>query len=220
MAINTVSSKMSVPANGHITLYTCPADKSHALVDIDLFNTSTSNVTLKIAVTNKAYSALTPDDYILHDLLLSSVDNQVNISGIFVGKNEHIYIEANAAGVNARLSGIEETNVHVGKAGQLASATYVPNATPYQVYQATLPNTSSTSCYLNIYNPNTTSSNISIYISSNTTPTNDDLIFTTSVAPQQTICIDKLLVNQPEKLFLKVSDASVRVYLNGVVITS
>jgi len=220
MAINTVSSKMTVPANGYVTLYTCPADKSHALVDIDLFNTSTSNVTVKIAVTNKAHSALTPDDYILHDLLLSSVDNQVNITGIFVGKNEHIYVDANAAGINVRLSGIEETNVHVGKAGQLASNTYAPNATPYQVYQATIPNTSSTSCYLNIYNPNTTASNISIYVSSNTTPTNDDLIFTTSVGAQQTICIDKLLVNQPEKLFLKISDASVRVYLNGVVITS
>jgi hypothetical protein len=220
MAINTVSAKMAVPANGHATLYTCASDKSHALVDLDLVNTSSSNVNVKIALTNKPYTSVTTDDYILHDLLLSPQDNQVNISGIFVGKNENVYIEADASGVNARLSGVEETNSYVIASGQLASATYAPNTTPYQVYQATQATASSTSGYLNIYNPNSTTSNIVIYVSSNSTPVNDDIVFTGSVGASQTLCLSKLLVNQSEKIFITVSDASVNVYLNGVVISS
>lgn len=220
MSVNAVSAKMAVPANDHVTLYTCASDKSHALVDLDLVNASSSNVTVKIAVTNKPYTSLTDDDYILHNLLLSGQDNQVNISGIFVGKNENIYIEADAAGTNVRLSGIEEINSHVIASGQLASATYAPNTTPYQIYQTTLPTASSTSGYLNIYNPNATVSNIEIYVSSNTTPLNDDLVFKGSVESGQTICLNKILINQSEKLFMKVTDASVKAYLNGVVISA
>jgi hypothetical protein len=220
MAINTVSAKMAVPANNHATLYTCAPDKSHALVDLDLINTSNSNVTVKIAVTNKPYTSVTDDDYILHNLLFSSQDNQISISGVFVGKNENIYVEADASGVSIRLSGVEETNSHVIASGQLASATYAPNATPYQVYQTALATASSTSGYLNIYNPNAATSNISIYVSSNSTPANDDIVFTGSIGSGQTICLNKLLINQSEKVFITVSDASVKVYLNGVVISS
>jgi hypothetical protein len=220
MAINTVSAKMAIPANSHVTLYTCAPDKSHALVDLDLINTSNSNITVKIAITSKPYTSLTDDDYILHSLLLSSQDNQINVSGIFVGKNENIYVEADAAGANIRLSGIEETNSHVVASGQLASATYAPNAAPYQIYQTMLPTASSTSGYLNVYNPNAATANVIFYVSSNSSPVNDDVVFTSSVGSQQTICLNKLLINQTEKLFIKVSDASVKVYLNGVVISS
>jgi len=220
MAINTVSAKMVVAANSYVTLYTCASDKSHALVDLDLLNPTLSDATVKIAVTNKAYSALTNDDYILHNILISTTDNQVNISGIFVGKNEYIYIESSGSSINARLSGIEETNSHVLAAGQLASGTYAPNATPYNVYQTTIPTASSTSCYINVYNPNTFVSNIEIYVSSNTNPTIDDLVYKGTINSQQTICMSKLLVNQSEKVFIKVSDASIILYVNGVVISS
>jgi hypothetical protein len=220
MSVNTVSAKMAVPANNYVTLYTCASDKSHALVDLDLINTSNSNVTVKIAITKKPYTSVTTDDYILHNLLLSPQDNQINISGIFVGKNENIYVEADVSGVNIRLNGVEETNSYVIASGQLASAAYAPNATPYQVYQTTLATASSTSGYLNIYNPNATASNVSIYVSSNSAPANDDVVFTGSIGSGQTICLNKLLINQSEKLFIKVSDASVNVYLNGVVISS
>jgi hypothetical protein len=220
MAINTVSAKMNVAANSYVTLYTCASDKSHALVDLDLINVDTSDVTVKIAVTNKAYNQLTVDDYILHNLVLSTSDNQANISGIFVGKNENIYVESQGASVNVRLSGIEETNPHVAAAGQLASATYVPNTNPYQLYQTNIATATSTSAYLNIYNPNSSASDIEVYISSNATPATADLVYKGSVASGQTICMDKLLINQSEKLFIKVSNASIRVYLNGVVISS
>jgi hypothetical protein len=220
MAINTVSAKMNVPANGYVNLYTCASDKSHALVDLDLLNIGTSDANVKIAIANKAYSQLTVDDYILHNLLLSTVDNQANISGIFIGKNESIYIESQGASVNVRLSGIEETNPHVAASGQLASATYAPNTNPYQLYQTNIATATATSCYLNIYNPNSSTSNIEIYVSSNTTPTISDLVYKGDVIAGQTICMDKLLINQSEKIFVKVSNASIRVYLNGVVISS
>lgn len=220
MALNAVTSKMAVSANNHAVVYTCPFDKSHAKVDLDINNNFNGETKVKVAITNKPFTSIVEEDYIIHDLTLSTVDNQANISGVFVGKNEHVYVYVETGACSVRLTGTEEQNSVVIASGLLSSLLVNNNTSFYNFYQANQVNAVSTMGYLTLYNSNTTSVQFSIAISSNTTPLPEDIIYTNTMSPNMTICLNNLLINQSEKIFIKVDNDNLYCMLSGIVVSA
>lgn len=217
MALNTVTSKTNITAGNNAILYTCAHDKSHGKVDIDIVNASTFS-TVRVALSIKPIASLTPDDYIVPLLELDSSDKQVSLTGIIVGKDEHIYVFVDIGEVNIRLAGTEEANAFVGKAGQLASGVVSATNTDTQIYTTNVVNAVSSSGSILIYNPTANNADIELYISTAATPSINDKTLSVTVRPGELISVNKVLINANETVFIRSTIVGVVFYFNGLVI--
>ena len=121
--LNPIVSKFALAAGVAQEIYFCPAGKSHAVIDLTMFKDGFTGTSLiGIAVTTEANPAnLTSLDYLVDDIELVNEVNSAELNKLIVGQGERVYakvMSGNAA--NIRLSGVEENNASVLKAGKLA----------------------------------------------------------------------------------------------------
>lgn len=216
MALNTVTSKTSIAENNNAICYTCAHDKSHAKIDLDIVNTAAFS-TVRVALSIKPITSLAAEDFIVPMLELDTSDKQVSLTGIIVGKDEHLYVFVDSGAINVRVSGTEEANPFVGKAGQLVSVVTQQVNQNELIYTSNVVNTVSSTGSILIYNPNTANADIELYISTAATPSVNDRTLSITVRAGELISVNKALLNANESLFLKSTIAGLTVYFNGLV---
>lgn len=222
MAILTpVKSKFTLTKGTVQELYSCPADKSHAVLDASFFrNLITDDTFVEIALTTKTSPAqLTSLDFFLDDIEMSGSVNFVELSKFIVGPGEKVYARVwEGDDVNIRITGMEETNPRVLQAGRLG-AQYGPANESVVVYTADTPGTSYVSCSVTIYNPDEDeSAEVEMWITSNNTPTDVDKILRFNLTPEDSSILENVILHPGEKIILRSDIENSEYFINGTVV--
>ena len=159
--LNPVVSKFTLTAGVPQEVYMCPANKSHALVNLSFFKDNLSGTSLiAVALSTESNPAnLTTIDYFVDDIELIDTVNVAELDKIIVGQGERLYVKVlSGSDINVRLVGIEENNPKILKAGRLAAAN-IPNTAQTQIYSNNLSNVSYISASVTIFNTYSTNNN-------------------------------------------------------------
>lgn len=204
-------------------VYQCPADKSYAVIDVLLFkNDITQDSLVEIALTTQSNpGSLTSVDYFIDDISLVGTANTAELNKIIVGPGERLYIKTiSGPTVNARITGVEENNTKVVKAGRLAAAS-VATTTQTLVYQNAISNVAYISTSLTLFNTSTTNSaTFEVWATRSASPIDSDKILNVSVSPQDTCIIENIMLAPTESIYFRSNQPSAEYFLNGLVVLS
>lgn len=219
--LNPVVSKFVLTAGIPQEVYSCPLSKSHAIVDLSFFKDDLSADTmLEVALTTKSNPALLDSvDYFIDDIELIGTVNSAELSKIIVGSGERLYIRViTGPNIIARLSGVEENNPMVIKAGRLAALS-VPGTTQTTIFENTQPGTAYTTCSITIYNASPSElSEVEAWITSAGVPTDTDKALRITIPNEDTTIVENILLAPNEKLVFKASQPNCEYFVNGVII--
>lgn len=221
--LNPIVTKFSMAAGVAQEVYACPNTKSHAVVDLTFFKNDTTTSSL-IAVGLSSESnpgALTSLDYFIDDIQLVNEVNSAELTKVMVGAGERLFVKVlSGTDVSMRISGVEETNSKVIKAGRLGAST-VAGTTQTKVFDAsTYANAAYVSTSVTIFNASTTdNSKVEVWISSTDTPTDTDKVMMITVPMQDTTIIENVLLLPNERIFVGSDLVNVEYFINGVVIS-
>lgn len=221
--LNPIVAKFVVPSGVAQEVYMCPNTKSHAVVDVTFFKDDTSTSS-KISVGLASESnpgALTTVDFFIDDIELIGEVNSAELTKVVVGAGERLYIKVlEGTSVSVRISGVEENNSKVIKAGRLAAAA-VPGTTQVRVFDsAAFSGAAYTSVSVTIFNRSLTeNSNVEMWISSTAAPSPADKVMKISIPIDDTTIVENVLLLPVEKVFVMSDVADVEYFVNGVVIS-
>jgi hypothetical protein len=203
-------------------VYMCPNTKSHAVVDLTFFkNDTTTSSKIAVALASESNpGALTMVDYFIDDIELIGEVNSAELTKVMVGAGERLFIQVlDGSPVSVRISGVEENNSKVLKAGRLAAAA-VNGTSQVQVFDSSVfANAAYTSTSITIFNTsNTENAKVEMWISSSATPTNADKVMMVTIPMEDTTIVENVLLLPNEKIFVASEVAGVEYFVNGVVI--
>lgn len=221
--LNPIVSKFSLTAGVPQEVYFCPGGKSHSILDVTFYkDNSGGDALIAIALATEANPAnLTSVDYFIDDIQLIGIVNSAELNKVVVGSGERLFIQVlSGPDVVARITGVEETNPKVLKAGRLAAMS-IPGTSQTQVYSNALGNTSYISASITIFNNSMTlPAQIQGWIGSNAVPTATDKILNVSIPANDTTVIENLLLAPNEKIFIQSDQVNSEVFINGTVVAS
>ncbi len=221
--LNPVVSKFSLVAGTPQEVYICPGTKSHAVVDLSFFKEDTNGDSLiAVALSTESNPAnLTTVDYFIDDIQLIGTVNAAELNKVVVGQGERLYIKViSGVDIVARLSGVEENNPKVLKAGRLAASS-IGNTAQTQIYSNAIANTAYISCSATIFNTSSnTNAVVEAWISTSGTPAASDKVLKIEVPFEDTTILENILLAPNEKIFVKSSLASTEYFVNGMVVSS
>lgn len=222
--LNPIVSKFSLTAAGGAQeIYFCPAGKSHAVIDLTVFkNGFTGSSLVGFALSTEANPALlTSVDFLVDDIELLNEVNSAELNKLIVGQGERLYAKVMSGNdVNVRMSGVEENNASVLKAGRLA-ATSIAGTAQTKVYENVLSGVAYISGSLTIYNSDASNqADIQVWITSNASPAASDKIVNVKLASQDTIILENLLLSPNEKIFVQSDQANTEYFLAGMAVAS
>lgn len=221
--LNPVVSKFTLTAGVPQEVYVCPANKSHALVNLSFFKDNLSGTSLiAVALSSESNPAnLTTVDYFVDDIELIDTVNVAELDKIIVGQGERLYVKVlSGSDINVRLTGIEENNPKILKAGRLAAAN-IPNNARTQIYSNNLSNVSYISASVTIFNTSFTNNNqVECWISTSTTPSATDKVLKIEIPPQDTTILENLLISPNEKIFVQTNQTNTEFFINGFVVSA
>lgn len=219
--LNPVVSKTNLSAGNGSEIYVCPANKSHAIVDVSFFKDDWNQSSLiSIALSSDSNPAnLTSVDYFVDDIELISTVNSAELNKVIVGQGERLHVKVlSGSDVNIRLSGVEEANPKVIKGGRLA-ATAVAGTSQTQIFSNSWQDVAYISASITIYNadPNDDAT-IEMWITSSASPATADKVMNIALTPEDTTIVENLLLKPNEKVFVRSSKANAEYFVNGLVI--
>lgn len=219
--LNPVVSKFNLTAGVPQLVYSCPSNKSHATVDLTFYKDNlVTDALIEVAMSTETNPAnLTSVDFFIDDIELIGVVNSAELNKVIVGKGENLFLRVvTGPDVVVRLSGVEENNVKVQKAGRLA-ALAVAGTAQTKIYENALPNISYISASLTVYNSsNVNTAEIQAWISTSGTPSASDKIMKINIPTQDTSIIENILMAPNEKIFVQSSQPNAEYFVNGVVV--
>ena len=220
--LNPVVSKFTLAAGVAQEVYTCPNTKSHAVVDLTFFknDTTTSSLVAVGLSTESNPGALTTIDYFIDDVELVNEVNSAELTKVMVGAGERLFVKVlQGTDISMRVSGVEETNSKVIKAGRLG-ALAVPGTTQTKVFDASVyPAAAYVSTSVTIFNTSTTdNAKVEVWISASDTPTNSDKVMMITIPMEDTTIVENVLLLPNEKIYVSSDVANTEYFINGVVI--
>ena len=221
--LNPVVSKFSLAAGVVQEIYSCPANKSHAIVDLTFYKDNlTQDAIIAAALTTASNpSNLTSVDYFIDDIELIGVVNSAELNKVIVGKGERLYLRViQGPNIVVRLSGVEENNPKVLKAGRLAAAV-ISNTSQTKIFENNLQNIAYTSCSMTIFNTSANNTaEIQAWISFSDTTGISDKILNISVLPQDTAIIENILMVPNERIFIQSNQPNTEYFINGIMVST
>lgn len=220
--LNPVVSKFTLTAGVAQEIYSCPAGKSHAVIDLTVLkNGFTGTSLVGIALSTEANPAnLTSLDYLLDDIELVNEVNSAELNKLIVGTGERVYVKVMSGDdVNVRLSGVEEVNPSVLKAGRLA-ATAVAGTAQTKVFENAYGTASYASGSFTIYNPDAVNTaEIQVWItSSGGAPAASDKVCNIKVTPQDTTILENLMLSPNEKIYVQSNQVNSEYFFAGMIV--
>lgn len=220
--LNPISSKFSLTVGVPQEVYVCPAGKSHAIVDISFLKDNFLGSSLiSVALTTESNPAsLTTVDYFIDDIELVDEVNSAELNKIIVGTGERLVVKViQGDNVNIRLSGVEENNPKVVKAGKLVAAVIAGTAQS-QIFSNAIPSVSYISASLTVYNSSAANTaEVEIWITTQATPSNSDKVTKFKITPQDTTIIENVLLLPNEKIFVRSNQINGEYFLIGIVVS-
>lgn len=219
--LNTVVSKFVLTAGVPQEVYSCPGTKTHAVVDLSFFKDNlSSDALIAVALSTESNPAnLTSVDYFIDDIELIGIVNSAELNKIIVGTGERLYIKVvSGPDIVARMTGMEEENPRIAKAGRLAAAS-VAGTSQTKIYENAIANVAYVSYSVTIFNTSTTANaEVQAWISSSETPSVSDKILKITIPFQDTTILENIISDPSEKLFIQSDTANIEYFMNGVVI--
>lgn len=219
--LNPVVSKVAVPQGSVQEVYFCPPGKTHAVVDVSLYkDDTTADSIISLATSLDANVAnLTSVDYFIDDVKLIGTVNSVELNKIIVGQGEHLFVKVvSGPDVVVRVTGMEETNAKVLKAGRLAALS-VNDINVTEIYSNTDTAAAYISASMMVFNKSTTQNAIiEGWISSSATPAISDKTFKINIPANNTSIVANILLSPNEKIFVKSSLTGTEYFINGIVV--
>ena len=219
--LNPVVSKFSLVAGVPQEVYSCPAGKSHAIVDVSLFKDNLgSDALIAVALSTESNPAnLTSVDYFIDDIELIGIVNSAELNKVVVGQGERLYLRViQGPDVVVRVSGVEENNSKVLKAGRLAAGSIAGTAQT-QIFNNNQPNTAYTSASFTIFNTSTTTNaEVQAWITTSATPGTSDKVMKITIPFNDTTIVENLLLAPNEKIFVQSTQINCEYFVNGIVV--
>lgn len=221
--LNPVVSKFVLSSGVAQEVYSCPVSKSHAVVDLSFFKDNlASDSLIEIALSTKSSAALLDSvDFFIDDIELIGTVNSAELNKVIVGSGERLYLRVlTGPDIIVRMSGVEETNAMVLKAGRLA-AMAVPGTAQTVIFDNSLPNVAYTTCSITIYNSSQSSSaEVEAWITSQATPSPEEKVLRITIPTEDTTIIENIMVAPGEKIVFRSSVELSEYFVNGVIIKS
>lgn len=219
--LNPVVSKFSITAGVPQEVYSCPGSKSHAIVDLSFFKDNLAQDALvAVALTSEANPAnLTTVDYFIDDIELIGIVNSAELNKIVVGQGERLYVlVVTGPDIVIRLSGVEENNPKVLKAGRLAAAS-IAGVAQTQIYANAIPNVAYIASSVTIFNTSATeNAEVQAWITSSTVPAASDKVLKITIPFSDTTILENILLAPNEKIFIQSDKANTEYFINGTVV--
>lgn len=219
--LNPVVSKFSLTAGVPQQVYSCPVAKSHAIVDLSFYKDDLSqDALIEVALATESNPAnLTSVDYFIDDIQLIGVVNSAELNKVVVGQGERLYLNViSGPDVVVRLSGVEETNPKVLKAGRLAAAS-VSGTTQTQIFNNNMPSAAYTSASVTIFNTSANANaQVQAWISTSATPGAADKVLKITIPYQDTTILENILLAPGEMVFIQSDQPNTEYFINGVVV--
>lgn len=220
--LNPVVSKFTLVQGVPQEVYVCPGSKTHAVVDLSFFKDDLGgDALIAVALASESNpNNLTTIDYFIDDIQLVGAVNSAELSKVIVGQGERLFIKV-VSGVDivARLSGVEENNPKVLKAGRLAASSIAGTAQT-QIYSNALANVAYISASVTIFNTSATeNAQVEAWISTSPTPAASDKVLKLEVPFSDTTILENILLAPNEKIFVKSSIADTEYFVNGIVVS-
>jgi len=221
--LNPVVSKFTLVAGTPQEVYVCPGSKTHAVVDLSFFKDDLNgDALIAVALSTESNPAnLTTVDYFIDDIQLVGAVNSAELNKVIVGQGERLYIKVmSGVDIVARLSGVEENNPKVLKAGRLAASSIAGTAQT-QIFANALPNVSYISASATIFNTSVSeNAQVEAWISTSSTPSAADKVLKLEVPFSDTTILENILLAPNEKIFVKSSVADTEYFVNGTVVSN
>lgn len=219
--LNPIAAKFVLTTGVAQEIYVCPVGKSHAIVDVSFLKDSFDDtVLISIALTKESNPQnLTNVDYFIDDIELVDEVNSAELNKVIVGTGERLIVKVlEGPGITLRVSGVEENNPKVVKAGKLV-ATVLAGTAQTQIYANALPGVAYISTSITAYNPSTSAvAQVEVWISSQATPSDSDKIMRFKITPEDTTIIENVLLLPNEKVFVRSDQVNCEYFLVGMVV--
>ena len=217
--LNPFAGNFSVAQGAVQLVYTCPASKSHALVDLSFFKDNTNDATIQVALSTGSAGSLTSVDFFLDDIVLIGPNKTAELTKVIVGKNENLYVKLLAGTSNVRASGVEELNSKVGLAGRLAASNIPVANTQTKIFECVTAGAAYCSTSVTLYNSSATNNaTVQFWVTSGATPGAADKLMEAVVIPTDTVVIENLITLPGEKLWVRSDQGGCEYFVNGVVV--
>jgi hypothetical protein len=221
--LNPVVSKFTLTQGLPQEVYSCPVGKSHAIVDLSFFKDDLANDALiAVALATESNPAnLTSVDYFIDDIELVGIVNSAELNKVVVGSGERLYLKVMVGpDIVVRMSGVEEANPKVLKAGRLAASS-ISGVSQTQIYASVLPNTAYVSASITIFNTSATNNaQVEAWITSSASPSSTDKVLKITIPFQDTTIIENVLLGATEKVFVQCDLTGCEYFVNGVVVSA
>lgn len=221
--LNPVISKFSLVAGVPQEVYVCPGSKTHAVIDLSFFKDDTTGDSLiAVAISTESNPVnLTTVDYFIDDIQLVGAVNSAELNKVIVGTGERLYIKVmSGVDIVARLTGVEENNPKVLKAGRLAAST-ISGTAQTQIYANALPNVSYISASATIFNTSLTENAlVEVWVSTSSVPSSSDKVLKLEVPFSDTTILENILLAPNEKIFVKSSVIDTEYFVVGTVVSN
>lgn len=222
--LSPIVSKRDLAVGVPQEIYVCPVGKTHAIIDIMLYKPIVGlDATIAIALsTNPNPATLTSVDYFISDFMLIGATNTAELAKLVVGPNEHVYINViSGTNVIARLTGVEEANIKVLKAGRLLAGSVATVGVPTLIFSDVTPSVSYISASVTLFNTSaTTPAVIEAWVGVGAAPTPLDKVLLINVPANSTAVIENLILLPTEKVFAMSSTANMEYFVNGIIVSS
>lgn len=220
--LNPVISKFLLTVNNPVQVYSCPVDKTHAILDVSFFRDSDdgdSLIAIAVSDTNNA-SSLRTVDYLIDDIELIGSVNFAELNKLIVGAGQKVYIKVlKGPNVSIRLAGVEEKNPKVLKAGRLAAVT-VPGVNQTQIFHNNTPASAYTAASMTVFNTNTDDCVVEGWITNSATPSAGDKFIKLTIPSEDTVIVEAMLLAPDERIFFKSDKANTEYFIVGTVISA
>lgn len=221
--LNPVVSKFGLTTGQVQQIYQCSPDKSYAVVDVNFYKDDTTQDSMvEIALSTESNPAnLTSVDYFMDDIALIGNVNSAELSKIVVGSGERLYVKAiSGPAINVRVSGVEEVNSKISKAGRLAAAS-IAGVNQTLIYQNLTPGVAYVSASITIFNTSTTNtSTTEVWITSSGSPSDADKLLKIDIAAQDTTILENIMMSPNEQIYYRASQPNSEIFINGMVVLS
>lgn len=219
--LNPVVSKFTLVQGVPQEVYVCPGSKSHAVVDLSFFKDDLGgDALIAVALASESNpNNLTSVDYFIDDIQLVGAVNSAELNKVIVGQGERLFIKImSGVDIVARLSGVEENNPKVLKAGRLAASS-ISGTAQTQIYANALPNVAYISASATIFNTSATeNAQVEAWISTSGVPAASDKVLKLEVPFSDTTILENILLAPNEKIFVKSSVTDTEYFVNGTVV--